>query len=126
MRPMEPSSELDVPAINHEETTPLLPTVVGTPETPTSKSETTHPRASYILSIVCIMLVLVEFGGDLNVAPQNQIFESIICNDFYGHGAREGSLVHRDCKVEPIQRELALVNGWKDMFDHIPSMSTSK
>jgi hypothetical protein len=50
------------------------------------------------------------------------LLEEIVCNKYYdlaqpGFGAADP--VDR-CKAEPVQSEIAYINGWKDVFEMLP------
>jgi hypothetical protein len=64
-----------------------------------------------ILIISSVVFFLVDFGFYLTVPAQTKIFEDIICRQYNAQG---------DCKIAPVQSELAAVNGWKDTFDALP------
>lgn len=66
-----------------------------------------------ILVISSIVFFLVDFGFYLTVTAQTKIFEDIICRQYNAQG---------DCKIAPVQSELAAVNGWKDTFDALPGI----
>lgn len=66
-----------------------------------------------ILAISSIVFFFVDFGFYLTVPAQTRIFEEIICRQYTAQG---------DCKIAPVQSELAAVNGWKDTFDALPGI----
>ncbi|KAH1909192.1 uncharacterized protein AFUA_5G12740 [Aspergillus fumigatus Af293] len=69
-----------------------------------------------ILAISSIVFFFVDFGFYLTVPAQTRIFEEIICRQYTAQG---------DCKIAPVQSELAAVNGWKDTFDALPGILLS-
>ncbi|GKZ22856.1 hypothetical protein AbraIFM66951_004980 [Aspergillus brasiliensis] len=74
----------------------------------------------FLLPLIFASVVAADFGNYLSYAPQIAIFESIICRRF---GADSHTLeVVGGCKSPEVQAELALVNGWKDMFDQLPGI----
>jgi hypothetical protein len=77
-------------------------------------------NSSRIFVKLCVIMLLFDFTQYSVYAPLTAVFEDIICNHFYSLGFH-GSL-QRDCKVVPVQSELALVKGYKDAFNQIPSM----
>ncbi|RAK90678.1 MFS general substrate transporter [Aspergillus costaricaensis CBS 115574] len=112
----QPSSELP------SECAPLLP--------PGGPSDCDQPTARvpslgsvsqhFLLPLIFASVVAADFGNYLSYAPQISIFESIICRRF---GADSHTVeVRGGCKSPEVQAELALVNGWKDMFDQLPGI----
>ncbi|RAK98755.1 MFS general substrate transporter [Aspergillus ibericus CBS 121593] len=75
----------------------------------------------FLLPLIFVSVVAADFGNYLSYAPQIAIFESIICHRLgenrYSLGPGPG------CKSPNVQAELALVNGWKDMFDQLPGIA---
>lgn len=81
-----------------------------------------------ILTACAAFVLAADFGFYLAVAPQTAVFEDIICRNF-----QAGNLNNNDnatnsipdgnpCKSEAVQGELALVLGYKDMFDMLPGV----
>jgi hypothetical protein len=86
-----------------------------------------------ILLMCGIFVLAVDFGNDMSLAPQTAIFEQIICRNLgllssgaeappSGNPPVNGS---DPCKSEAVQAELALVLGYKDMFEVLPSIVLS-
>jgi hypothetical protein len=103
----------------HPETEPLLAT--DSSVTPTRKSK------KLLILIVCsIFLLSAEFGFFMSTAPQTAVFEDIICRNYEAglNRTKNGTLPDPNpCKSEAVQGELAIIIGYKDTFDTIPSMS---
>ncbi|KAE8379425.1 major facilitator superfamily domain-containing protein [Aspergillus bertholletiae] len=95
----------------------------------------THPRGPHIhykhrrwiLFLLCTVIVTLDFGTFLSIAPQTQIMESIICRKLhpglfidlpYGQFLSDTT----PCKSVDVQGELALISGWKDTLDQIPGI----
>lgn len=109
-------------ASDHDEAEPLL------------AGDSTRPRPSkparskkLLVLIVCSIVILSwDFGFYLSAAPQIQIFEQIICQKYQADlrqtaNATQIELQDDPCKSEAVQGELALVNGYKESFDMLPS-----
>ena len=67
------------------------------------------------LVIICIM-----FGDYMQQSPKIQIYESILCSDYYskiGTHLMQG----RDCKVKAVQKELATLRGVERLTELLPS-----
>lgn len=86
-----------------------------------------------ILLICSIFVLAADFGNDIGLAPETAIFEQIICRNHgllssEGEPPLTGNLpVDGDspCKSEAVQAELALVLGYKAMFEVLPSIFLS-
>lgn len=74
--------------------------------------------ANWILFLVCIVIITIDFGDALSVAPQTQILEDIVCRALH----RDTVISASTCKGIDVQSELALINGWKETFDQIPGI----
>ncbi|KAJ5312011.1 hypothetical protein PENANT_c022G11433 [Penicillium antarcticum] len=103
------------------ETEPLLsadPTI-----SPTRKS-----KKVLILIVCAVFLLSAEFGFFMSTAPQTAVFEDIICRNYQAglHGTENATQPDLNpCKSEAVQGELAIVIGYKDTFDTIPSIVLS-
>jgi hypothetical protein len=75
-----------------------------------------------------LLMLIFDFTQYASYAPLTAVFEEIICIHHYSSNSSNSSTLHptplpqRDCKVVPVQHELALVKGYKDSFSQIPSM----
>lgn len=69
-----------------------------------------------ILVVGALAILTADFGLYLSTPAQIQIFEDILCRQFYSSNGGDA------CKAAPIQAELAFINGWKDTFDALPSI----
>jgi hypothetical protein len=70
-----------------------------------------------------LLLLSVNFGNFMAQAPQLQIFEDIICRNYVqsiNSTAGTAAAVDDVCKSPAVQKELALVTGWKNTFDTLP------
>ncbi|OJJ03079.1 hypothetical protein ASPVEDRAFT_42597, partial [Aspergillus versicolor CBS 583.65] len=75
-------------------------------------------QAHWILILLCIVIVTIDFGSALSAAPQTQILEDIVCRALH----RDAVISASTCKGADVQSELALINGWKETFDQIPGI----
>ena len=75
----------------------------------------------YILQL-CILTLFWDFAQYSVYAPLTAVFEEIICIHHYSTTFHRPFLPQRDCKIVPVQNELALLKGYKDAFSQIPSM----
>ncbi|KAL2867573.1 MFS transporter [Aspergillus lucknowensis] len=78
-------------------------------------------RSAFAVTIaISVLLMLADICNDITLAPRMVIFEDIICRDYYTDIAGV-----TDCKIEPVQSELARINGWKRTFTMIPGLVLS-
>lgn len=76
-----------------------------------------------VIVLIAIVTLISDLAGYAAVAPQLQLFEEIICRQYYttiGALSAHDQLDRERCKIEPVQSELALINGWTDTFQTIP------
>lgn len=99
------------------EETPLL----GHDHAPESGHST---RARWVLIVLSLGIIAVNFGSYLAMAPQIQIFEYIICQKMHPEIAllTPQEQIDARCKSPDVQGELALVNGWKETLDALPGI----
>lgn len=79
------------------------------------------PSAFAVTTTVCVVMLILDIASSVPIAPRMVIFEDIICRDHY-EAWRDISKMG-DCKINAVQGELALINGWKDTFEKIPGRS---
>ncbi|KAL3421494.1 ATP synthase F0 [Phlyctema vagabunda] len=90
------------------------------------KATSTSRGPLKIILLIATITLIFDIAGYASYAPQLEIFEKIICREYYAHEAQAtkgGSIIDPrdyDCKIAPIQAELAILNGWKDGLDTIP------
>jgi len=83
-----------------------------------------------VLAILSAIFIIVNFGAMMEDAPMTVIFQDILCKKYYKDAARAGNTtdapavplfaaVAFDCKVEPIQTELAFIIGWRNTIEMI-------
>ncbi|PSN75577.1 MFS general substrate transporter [Corynespora cassiicola Philippines] len=85
------------------------------------------PRPPYTIPLIYTVTFLFLFGLSLQPAPRTQIYETIICENFYqSHphhpNHNQDAHIQKDCKIPPIQQELALVGGIERLTILIPSL----
>ncbi|ATY60309.1 MFS multidrug [Cordyceps militaris] len=109
-----------------EESPLLLPT---SPSDAARSSGTASPRPraapthlTVTLAASALILIL-DVVASVPMTPRLVIFEQIICRTYYRAWGRDDAM--GDCKVAPVQAELALVNGWKETFDTVPGILVS-
>jgi MFS family permease len=73
----------------------------------------------HTISLVYITAFLFLFGETLQPAPRIAIYESIVCDQYYADKTQNGPL---DCKIPPVQQELAFLGGIERLSIIIPSI----
>lgn len=105
-----------------EETSRLLeperPRRTGNPR----KSKPPNPWRT-IVSVAAFVLILA-FSSDLGFVPQTAILQDIVCESYYAqHHVAAGpsqTAPAEKCLIEPVQSEVAYINGWKDSLEILP------
>lgn len=109
---------------------PKCGSVIDLPQEPRRLSRQT------IVYLIMAVVVIVSFGDQLMATPQTRIKESIICYRYYEDTDRSKISLGRDvvgpgaiggvtelwCKVDAVQGQLALLLGYQEFFDGIPSI----
>ncbi|KAJ5174143.1 MFS multidrug transporter [Penicillium canariense] len=81
------------------------------------------PSAFAVTITACVVMLILDIASSVPTAPRMVIFEDIICRNHYAAWRDISRL--GDCKVNAVQGELALINGWKDTFEKIPALLVS-
>ncbi|KAK0663415.1 major facilitator superfamily domain-containing protein [Cercophora samala] len=70
------------------------------------------------------VVICLDIGRYLSLAPQTAMLESIVCRQYYApnHSHALPEPGSERCKIEPIQSEVAFINGWMDVFDTLPAL----
>ncbi|KAL1957589.1 hypothetical protein VTO42DRAFT_5700 [Malbranchea cinnamomea] len=105
-----------------------LPTT-QTGESPQSQVEARRGRYHPVAFVlICLTIVFIlDFAAYLLVAPATRLFEDIACRSYYDeHDPDRFKYPHEipedQCKINPVQGEVALVQGLGASFDAIPSI----
>jgi hypothetical protein len=84
-----------------------------------------------------MVVLLVSLGDQWMESPQTRIYEAVICYRYFekadpskiavgrnkiGPGAI-GGVPELLCKTDEVQSELAMLRGWQQFFDGIPSLA---
>ncbi|KAG9201214.1 hypothetical protein G6514_005943 [Epicoccum nigrum] len=73
------------------------------------------------------LIAIIDMGAFLAEAPRTRVYEANICIRHYREidpsviGA-DGTIPEKLCKVDEVQQEMAMIFGWQEMFDAIPSI----
>ncbi|KAI1940411.1 hypothetical protein LOZ58_003201 [Ophidiomyces ophidiicola] len=119
----------------HDDDVPLL--VDAEPSTPITEQSRRPPsvargkrtgrRNPTVFVLICVLAVFtLDFGAYLNIAPQTRIYEDIVCRNYYDKHEPgrfpSGTVPEEQCKIKPVQGEVAFVQGLMSSFDAIPSI----
>ncbi|KAF3035648.1 hypothetical protein E8E12_000603 [Didymella heteroderae] len=81
-----------------------------------------------VMVILAFALVaIIDLGAFLGEAPRTRVFEANICLGYYRQIdpsviGEHGTIVEKLCKVDAVQQKMAMIFGWQEMFDAIPSI----
>lgn len=111
------------PPIQVETIDETIPLLGGDDATPAEINKFIK-RQTFLITAAAI--VIIDLAMWLGIAPQAQIFEDIICRQYYEHAANDPTkillpIASYDCKVPSVQNELAFITGWQDTLFSIPS-----
>lgn len=124
------------PLVQHEETSPLLPSPDPEPTSPHGLSGCNYLRSSAVavtnfwtggarLILLCTFLLqfLISFATNVTEVPIIRLFELAACHQYYDHQTSVVGPVDRIdenlCKVPKVQNELSLLTGFKFGFDAV-------
>lgn len=74
-----------------------------------------------VIAVSFTMVLLVDFAAFFLEAPQTSILEANICSRYY-NGHTSSSFDGRDCRIGPVQMELATVNQMLNTFNRLPGL----
>lgn len=120
MQDTEPEPDESTRLLNAESS--QVPPLSPSPSPPPSPSPSPlHSHVWRITLTATAVSVAVNIGNYISWAAQTVLLQNIVCNNHYdlaqpGFGA---NLVDR-CEAEPVQSEIAYINGWKDVFEMLP------
>ena len=101
---------------------PFLRATEG-PSLPSDEDESyQHTRSPNVISVTVTataLMFIMDLVTTATVAPQMMIFEKIICREYYAEW-QAGAGLSNACKIEPVQSELAMINGWWGTFETVP------
>ncbi|KAK1506480.1 [Colletotrichum costaricense] len=88
---------------------------------------TVAPSRRYQLKVIGLamtFILIVEVGAYLQIPPSYQLMEEIICRQRYPDhiiSAEDDDV----CKGPGVQGQLAMIKGWQNSFDCVPSLLTA-
>lgn len=112
----------------YNEDTPLISSYQdcrqsSSPDEPHGQNKCYSPV--YITVVMCLIYFVVDLASNGNVTSRLVIFEDLICDDYYSR-VMGGKSRDRDCKIEPVQSELAFINGWRNTLECLPGNRTNR
>jgi len=113
---LEPRDEDDF------ESAPLLPHQNDKPAN--------HPHFVLVATVIVCSIFVIEVGDFMGRAPVTRLLEDSVCRKYYesvGTMALDLSLhiPEENCKISPVQREVAMLKGWDMTFASIPGLLTA-
>jgi MFS family permease len=81
-----------------------------------------------VMVILAFALVaIIDMGAFLSEAPRTRVYEANICLGHYRETdpsviGKDGLIAEKLCKVDAVQQKMAMIFGWQEMFDAIPSI----
>ncbi|KAJ5702176.1 MFS general substrate transporter [Penicillium malachiteum] len=91
---------------------------------PVQMEPTQKSQELTVMLAVSALILAVDFAFFIDAAPQTEIFQDIICQNYLTASGNHTDKIPTEgiCKSTPVQSELALVNGWKDTSDVLTSI----
>ncbi|KAK1978314.1 major facilitator superfamily domain-containing protein [Colletotrichum cereale] len=74
--------------------------------------------------VIAMMLFIDGLGYCMSLAPQTQLFEDIVCRQYYKSDSTDtaGGPSEEMCKEPAVQDVVAQIFGWQTFFDGIPGL----
>ena len=96
------------------------------PSTAASVFSVENRKVFVFMTTIVVIIVLVDIGGYLTMAPLQRILESIICRTYYREHdpskiGWDDQVEEKLCKVTPVASQVAKLRGWLDMMEALPS-----
>ncbi|GLB19587.1 hypothetical protein AtubIFM61612_009494 [Aspergillus tubingensis] len=70
-----------------------------------------------VLALICFIILVQDFAEYLSQAPQTEVWLEIVTRKFCPVG-QDGP----ECQMDRVQREVALLQGWKDTLEQVPGI----
>ncbi|KAF2622854.1 MFS general substrate transporter [Macroventuria anomochaeta] len=88
--------------------------------------EKTKPWVIMVI-LAFVLVAIIDMGAFLAEAPRTRVYEANICLGYYRESdpsviGADGSIPEKLCKVDAVQQKMAMIFGWQEMFDVIPSI----
>ncbi|KAJ5855514.1 uncharacterized protein N7529_009458 [Penicillium soppii] len=76
----------------------------------------------WIKLLLCAFSFIMMLGDNLQPAALTQILETVICDDYYRVHPLPTGPSAQHCKIQPVQKELALVRGFQQLVPLFPGL----
>lgn len=88
--------------------------------------EKTKPWVMMVV-LAFFLVAIIDMGAFLAEAPRTRVYEANICLGYYRKSdssviSPDGTIPEKLCKVDAVQQDMAMIFGWQEMFDAIPSI----
>ncbi|KAB8245009.1 MFS multidrug transporter [Aspergillus flavus] len=107
-----------------DEATSLLQETPGSPDQ-VYRGKKAPSDSHWITTVIllCGGAVLFDLSNNLGSVAEVAILEDIVCRDYYATTTANPILPSLErCKIDPVQTEIALLNGWRETFETIPAI----
>ncbi|KAL7941245.1 MFS general substrate transporter [Trichoderma barbatum] len=102
------------------ESTRLLRSQDGRDSAPQSEPSI-DPSARRTILVVAAIQIVLNIRSYVSFAAQLAILQDIVCKSYHEEGLPLDGDDDR-CKVDAVQRQVAFINGWKDVFEMLPAI----
>lgn len=119
-------------SVDEEEGAPLLSpgpseSSVSLPLPPPEKRKKKKKPWILLCILVFLLVAIIDVGAFLAEAPKTRVYEANICLHYYQRVdpskiLPDGTVDEELCKVDEVQRKMAMIFGWQDLFDAIPGI----
>ncbi|ORY17317.1 major facilitator superfamily domain-containing protein [Clohesyomyces aquaticus] len=118
------------PRGSFEEEAPLLsPTASEASIPPGFEAPQKKKKKPWIVlcALVFFLVAIIDIGSFLAEPPKTRVYEANLCLRYYQeHDASKieasGDVPESLCKVNEVQEKMAMIFGWQELWDSIPSM----
>ncbi|KAI1781489.1 MFS general substrate transporter [Hypoxylon cercidicola] len=107
------------------ETTPLLGDSAPLRESPSPRQTRPKPNPWHTILSAAGVLMILNVGSYVSLAASTAILQDIVCDKYWDHVHPVPTIIPFEdrCKIEPVQSEVAYINGWKDVFEVLPAIT---
>lgn len=92
-------------------------------------TSTPEKRKPWVIMVILAfaLVAIIDMGAFLAEAPRTRVYEANICLSHYQLNnpsviGVDGTIPEKLCKVDAVQQKMAMIFGWQEMFDAIPSI----
>ncbi|KAF1952033.1 MFS general substrate transporter [Byssothecium circinans] len=103
-------------------TTPLIETSLTDQESPVHNPHRAPGNYVWKIAPLAIVMLLLDTSSYLSVGPEVAIFEQVACREYYGPTFISDTMDESQCKIEPVQSEVAFVIAWNNALQTVPGI----